>query len=203
MFLAMMFIATHEYCHHVLGHEADIAEPGDPRAACLRGNLQAQTREVAADGYAAMYIMDHVISGTFRDQMVTMLALNGDPEPVQDRTLFLFVLTAVASTWYRHPPAIVDAESVYLLTHPPRAVRLSAYMEHALLWCRGFRPTLVGVIDGQYFANLMYMIGLAVCDNLQDADSSRQNAFFRSPEGQEYSRQLLGNLDLHKSLMGK
>lgn len=203
MFLAMMFITTHEYCHHVLGHQPDTIAQGDLRTASLRGNLQAQTREVAADGYAAMHLLEHVIGGGFRGQMLTMVALDSAPEPVQDQVLFLFVLVAVAATWYRHRPTVPDAESVYRATHPPRAARLHAYMEHAMLWCRGFRPALVDVIDGQYFANLMYVVGLAVCERPEDADSSLQNAFLHSPEGREYARQLLGNLDLYKSLMGR
>jgi hypothetical protein len=156
----------------------------------LVSNLQAQTREVAADGYAAMHLLEHVINGGFRAQMLTMLAMNGVPEPAQDQVLFLFVLVAVAATWFRHRPALLSTENVYLLAHPPHAARLYGYMEHALLWCREFRPALV------------YVVGLAVCEKAEDADSSMQNAFMRSPEGREYARQLFANLDIHKSLMG-
>jgi hypothetical protein len=202
MFLATTFIATHEYCHHVLGHQADAIPSGDPRTKSLLGNLQSQTRELAADGYAAMHLLEHVVAGGFRAQVVTMLELGSDPEPDQDRVLFLLVLISVAATWYRHPPTTLDRESVYQLIHPPRAARLSAWMEHALIWCREFRPTLVGEIDGQYFANLMYAVGVAVSADPKDADSSHQNEFMRSLHGQEYSKELLRNLDIHKSLMG-
>jgi len=201
-FVALLFIATHEYCHHVLGHQPDAISQRDPRTKSLRGNLQAQTREIAADGYAAMHLLEHVIRGGFRSLAVQMLNLTGVDELVQDRILFLCVLTAVAAPLYRHPPAVLDANNVYLLTHPPRAARLGTYMNHAFLWCDGFRPTLKGVIDGQAFANLMYVIGLAVCARPEHANSRFQNEFMRSTEGKEYQKQLFENLDLHKSLMG-
>ena len=202
IFVALMFIAAHEYCHHVLGHQPHAVAQGDARTASLRGNLQAQTREVGADGYAAMHLLEHVIVGAFRVQAVDMLSLKGVPGSDQERVLFLVVLVAVAATWFRNPPALLDSESVYLLLHPPRAVRLHGYMEHAHVWCRGSRPALIGIIDGQLFANLMYFVGLAVCETSEDADSSSQNAFMRSPEGQAYAKALFANLDIHKGLMG-
>jgi hypothetical protein len=200
VYLALTFIVAHEYCHHVLGHQPDAIPQGDRRTASLRGNLQSHTREVAADGYAAMHQYDFVVHSAFRSQMVALLGLEGLPVPTQDRALFLVTLTAVASTWYRKPPAILTAENVSLLSHPPRAVRLCFFMEHAMIWCRGFRPTLEKVIDGPYFANLMYVIGTAVCAD--HADSRAQNALIRSPEGQEYQQALFDNLKIHKSLMG-
>lgn len=109
---------------------------------------------------------------------------------------------AVASTWYLRPPTEFDSQSIYLLTHPPRAARLAAFMEHVMSWREGLRPSLEGVLDGQSFANMMHLIGLAVCDNPRDADASRQNAFMRTAEGQEYQRQLFQNLQVHKQLMG-
>jgi hypothetical protein len=75
-------------------------------------------------------------------------------------------------------------------------------MEHAMMWCRKSHASLAGSIDGQYFANMMATIGLAVCDNLHDSHWSAQNAFMRSSEGQEYSRRLFENLRTHKGLMG-
>jgi Family of unknown function (DUF6586) len=126
----------------------------------------------------------------------------GRTSPVLSR---IYELPSDDESWLRqlHQPTVPDAESVYLSTHPPRAARLHAYMEHAMMWCRGSRPALVGVIGGQDFANLMYVVGLAVCERPEDADSSLQNAFIRSPEGPEYVERLLGNLELHKSLMGE
>ncbi len=202
-FFAILFVASHEYSHHVLGHIATDLPADDPRAASLRGHLQSQTRELAADGYAAMHLLQHVISGDFRAQTIALLGLETCAELDCDRILFLLILVAVAATWYRNAPELLDAEDVYLLTHPPRAMRLSAYMEHAGVWSRAFRPSLNGTIDGQTFANLMYVTGLAVSSRPEHADSRLQNAFMRSTEGQEYSRQLLDNLKLHKSMMGR
>ena len=50
--------------------------------------------------------------------------------------------------------------------------------------------------------NFMMIVGLAVCDNPQDADLNAQNAFMRSPVGKEYEKLLAQNLQIHKSLMG-
>ena len=66
VYLAMAFIVSHEYCHHVLGHQPDAIPQGDARTASLRGNLQSHTREIAADGYAAMHQYDFVVHSDFR-----------------------------------------------------------------------------------------------------------------------------------------
>lgn len=73
--LALAFIVAHEYCHHVLGHQPDAIPESDPRTASLRGNLQSHTREVGADGYAAMHQYDFVIHSDFRSQMVSLLGI--------------------------------------------------------------------------------------------------------------------------------
>lgn len=199
---AFFFIVTHEYCHHVLGHQPDVLPEGDARTKSLRGNLQAQTREEAADGYAAMHLINNVIAEGFRPLLMELLALEHHPISAQDNVLFMSVVTGVTVTWFRHPQEPFDAESIYLLQHPPRAARLDGFMNHVIVWCQGFRPTLTDCINGQHFANLMFTIGKAVFDNPTDADASAQNALMRSPAGQEYRRLLFENLDVHKALMG-
>ena len=199
-FLAMLFVASHEYCHHVLGHLSSALPPDDPRRAALPGRLQSQTTELAADGYASMHLLQHAVRGDFRAVLGEMLALDGRDEPDCDRCLFLVVLVAVAATWFGTPPAVLDEHGIYQLPHPPRAVRLSAYMRHATIWAANC-PSLADVIDRQGFANLMYLVGVASGDP-RNADSRQQHAFMRSNEGQAYLKVLHDNLDLHKSLMG-
>jgi hypothetical protein len=200
---AMFFIATHEFCHHVLGHQPEAIPQGDARTATLRGNLQSQTREIAADGYAALYLFEHFINGADARGLVLGQLLVRDRHPnAEDRILFMSILASVASTLYQRSPDVLTADNVYDLAHPPRAARLAFFMEHVLIWSNAFRRNLTTAIGGQQFANFMFTVGLAVCENPADADSAAQNGFMRSPEGQEYSRMLRENLQLHKDLMG-
>jgi hypothetical protein len=188
----------------VLGHQPDAIPQGDARTAVLRGNLQSQTREIAADGYVAMYVFQHFLKNTdARAFVLEQLEVRGRHPNVEDRILFMGVLASVASTWYLRPPDVLAATNVYELSHPPRAARLRFFMEHVLIWANARRPNLTTAINSQQFANFMYLIGLAVCDNAVDANSSLQNAFMKSPDGQEYYRQLNDNLRVHKDLMGE
>jgi hypothetical protein len=199
--LALLFIASHEYCHHVLGHLSATLQPDDPRRAPLRGRLQSQTAELAADGYAGMHLLEHAVRGAFRAVLIEMLGLEAGNEAGCDRCLFLAVLVAVAATWFGTPPHVLDEQEIYQLSHPPRAVRLSSYMRHATLWAAR-SPSLADVIDQQGFANLIYLAGLAAGDAPQHADARQQHVFMRSSEGRAYQKVLYDNLDLHKSLMG-
>jgi hypothetical protein len=200
---AFMFLGWHEHAHHLLGHQPGVTPQGDIRTTSLKGNLQSQTREGYADSYAAMHVLDLFIASDLRTQASELLALRAYPSGDHDRILFLGVLAAVAGTWFRRPPDVLDAESVYRSEHPPRAARLAIFMHSATLWSRlPRRPNLVGAIHGQDFANFMALVGLAVCDDPRDADSSAQNAFMRSVAGQEYARLLITNIDAHGRLIG-
>jgi hypothetical protein len=195
------FVVSHEYTHHVHGHVAprgsesifsnEVLEDGDP------GNLEQQTREADADGYAAYHVLANLIDGGGRAQAVSLLKLEAEPSSVQDQVLFSCFVVATGAYLFVRPPQALDKVSVYGLTHPPQAARMNFLMHQAILWCKQKRPGLDAWMTLDRFQKLMNSVAEATWGMNGGKDWVEQIDFLRSEEGTGYVRKLERSLKAH------
>lgn len=197
----LYFVVSHEYTHHVHGHvipwgsesmfSSEILDDGET------GNLEQQTREADADGYAAYHVLANLIDGGGRAQAVSLLKLEVEPSGVQDEVLFSCFVVAVGAYLFVRPPQALDSTNIYKLTHPPQAARMNCLMQQAINWCKHNRPGLEAWMTFDRFKGLMHGVAEATWGMNGGRDWAAQTAFFQSEDGGEYFRKLDRSLKAH------
>ena len=188
------FVVSHEYTHHVHEHVSrwgaesilsneilDVGETAD---------LDQQTREVDADGYAAYHVLSNLIDGGGRSQAVSLLRLDAEPNGVQDEVLFSCFVVALGAYLFVRPPITLDSARLYRLTHPPQSARMNSLMHQAIGWCRQNRTALEAWMTPGRFQVLMNGVAEATWGMNGGGDWAAQVAFLQSEEGSEYIRKL-------------
>jgi hypothetical protein len=188
------FVVSHEYTHHVHGHRTppgsesmfsnEIVDDGET------GNLEQQTLEADADGYAVYHVLANLIDGGERAQAVSLLKLEAKPVSVQDRVLFSCFVVAIGAYLFVRPPQALDNVSIYELTHPPQAARMNFLMHQAIFWCKQKRPGLEAWMTLDRFQRLMKGVAEATWGMNGGKDWVQQIEFLRSEDGAEYVRKL-------------
>lgn len=188
------FVVSHEYTHHVHGHVArrmsesifsnEILDDGGT------GNLEQQTLEADADGYAVYHVLANLIDGGGRPQAVSLLKLEAEPVSVQDEVLFSCFVVAVGAYLFVRPPQALDNANIYKLTHPPQAARMNCLMQQGIGWCKQNRSSLEAWMRLDRFQMLMNGVAEATWGMNGGRDWAAQVAFLQSEAGAEYFRKL-------------
>ena len=193
------FVLAHEYTHHVHGHllerGADPVFPNEILSSHDRGNLNRQTEEVDADGYAAYHVLTDLIDGRRRQQALGLLMLEKEKESVQDEVLFSSF--AVGAFLFVRAPSTVESPRIYTLTHPPQAARMNFIMHFAINWCKQNRPDLEMYMTRERFQVIMRAVAKATWGMNGGADWSAQTAFLHSDDGSAYISELGESLKVY------
>jgi hypothetical protein len=194
------FVVTHEWTHHVHGHVrlsgTETICPNEILDTGGNGSMEAQIKELAADGYAAYHILANLIDNRTRP-MLALLKLDAASHSTQDGACFSLFVVAVAAYLFVRPAPDLNPIDIYHLTHPPQAVRMNYLMHEATGWCSHNRPELVAWMKTR-FQNLMKATAEAVLGESGTRVWANQTAFLRSEEGAKYIRALDEGLKLYK-----
>jgi hypothetical protein len=112
----LSFVVSHEFTHIVHGHvdrrgaaSVSFNEVHDDGEV---GNLEEQTMEADADGYAAYHLLANMIDGGARSQAVTALKIRDRTAEAQDEILFSCFVVAVGAFLFARRPVDVDQANV-------------------------------------------------------------------------------------------
>jgi hypothetical protein len=186
--LQLFFIVLHEYTHVVhgtapIGADAEFANEVNETG---NGSVEKQVREADADGYAAYYMLQNVIAGDERAHILSVIGADGKSESVQDELLLCCFVIAVAAYLLTREPQKLTGDSVYALTHPPQAFRMSLLMNHVRSWCRQNRDALHDWLTAQLFQKLVNQTGMARWGMHGVRVWAEQIAFLKTETGLEY-----------------
>lgn len=195
--IQLSFVITHEYTHHVHGHLSDLTFFDEIRSGNKTGNLEQQMMEVDADGYAAYHVLAHLMESEGRSHALGLLNLEAEPQDIQDQLLFSCFIAAIAAYLFVRPPAALDHNATYKLTHPPQAARMNCLMQQAISWCKQNRPALVLWMTLGRFQKLMEVVAEATWGANGARSWAAQTAFLQSDEGAEYLEKLDKALKAH------
>jgi hypothetical protein len=198
--MALYFVVTHEYTHHVHGHVLEAQGDTLPRNEILddgpSGDLQTQTHEADADGYAAYHLMGNFIGGSYRRLAIEFLGLDSSSSEIQDEVLFSCIAVAVGGFFLLRPVQSLDKLLAYSLTHPPPAARLNVIIKYSIRWCKQNRPELEARMSSDRFTILMTGGAEVFWGEIEGAQKrwQAQADFLRSADGVEYLRKLDASL---------
>ena len=107
-------------------------------------------------------MLQNVIAGDERAHILSVIGADGKSESVQDELLLYCFVIAVAAYLLTREPQKLTGDSVYALTHPPQAFRMSLLMNHVRSWCRQNRDALHDWLTAQLFQKLVNQTGMAM-----------------------------------------
>lgn len=190
--IQLFFVVAHEFTHHVHGHVTPTTTfLREIQSARQASDLGHQSREIDADGYAAYYVLAHLIDGDEgRSHALRLLERERDPQDIQDEILFSAFVAAVGAFFFARPPLTLSDLDVCELTHPPQAARMNFLMHKAIAWCKQNRPALETYMTKERFQILMSAAAEATWGMNGGTDWTAQNEFLRSQEGREYQSRL-------------
>ena len=201
----LSFVVAHEWSHHVHGHLGQLSlQTGifqEISDSGLVGGLDDQIKELAADGYAAYFVLSHLFDS--RASFLPWLQLDPSTSPdVLDQIFLGFFITAVASYMLLRPAPDLSAARVYRLTHPPQAARMNFFMREVAGWCSHNRPTLENWMIEQFHA-LMRATTEAVLEHGGGIQVwANQIAFLKSAEGLRYDAALTEGIAAYRKSWG-
>jgi hypothetical protein len=99
-------------------------------------------------------------------------------------------------------PRVLNATSIYELSHPPPATRMQFFIRHLALWWAQNRPNQTLSMTQIRFEEVLRATALAVWGPEGSADWSAQVGFLASPAGRVYTDQLTAKLDAYKESLG-
>jgi hypothetical protein len=154
--LTLNFVVSHEWAHHVRGHVARQSRQGiwveEIRLRSATGSMETQSLEADADGYAAYFVLAHLIDNAEgRLHVVRLLNLENASRAFQDQILFSCFLAAFSGFVFVLPPTSLEKENLREMTHPPQAARHFFLMQHAAGWCAQNRPLLAMWMTAERF----------------------------------------------------
>ena len=118
----------------------------------LVGSVDDQIKEIAADGYAAFFVLTHLFDER-RSSFLPFLKFDPSPPPVVlDQVFLAFFVAAMAGYMFLRQAPDLNGVNVYRLTHPPVAARLNFLMREVTAWCSHNRPALEGWITSHFDA---------------------------------------------------
>jgi hypothetical protein len=194
--IQLSFVFSHEYTHIVHGH----IPPANPESMFAdeiendgKGNIQLQAQEVDADGYATFLVLNDLLNGPRRSLTVKLLGLEEravhfretQPE-LEDLTLFAAFVLAIGAYFSLRLPVTPDDVSVYSLTHPPQAVRMSYVMQIATTLAKHNRDHIASRMTSGRYQTFMGVIADALHGPTGTSNWKAQNAFLLSEQGVKY-----------------
>jgi hypothetical protein len=141
--LQLMFIVSHEYGHHLLGHCLYSSDGGYRQEITGKedGDLESQAREIHADGYAVYQVVTNLLAG-YGEETLRYLQKTGLPEESRAGSLLSIFTLGVIAFFFTRATLAVDPGTVDLASHPPQAVRVNFVMNNLSEWWRRNRPAV-------------------------------------------------------------
>jgi hypothetical protein len=161
------------------------------------GDLEAQIKEVVADGYSIYHVLANLLDGTGRSWL-TALELDGENVSVQDRVLLSLVVVGVGAYLFVRVRPDLNRLDVYKLTHPPQAARMNFIMQEGMHWCRQNRPGLEASMTESRFKELMTVAREATLGVDSVQVWGHQTAFLLTEEGDQYISALAQGVNAYK-----
>lgn len=199
--LVIYLIVSHEYTHHVHGHQdvAALTSP-IPNKFANDGGLgiwSKQIEEADADAYAAWHVIANFVGGASRAIAVELLKLDGLSTEEQDDVIFSCFAVAVGAFLILRQFPMVTRDTVFKRGYPPPAARLNVIMKQASRWFKQNRPGPQTRMTSERFEALL--TGAAEVCWEGDIDIQEKWAdqvrFLKSPDGLNYLNKLDADLN--------
>lgn len=195
----LSYLVAHEYTHHLHRHtsqnEAGLGLWNEDFESSSNGGLDRQAEEIDADAYAAYIVLMHLIIGERRAKALDVLGNQNMTEIAADERLLASFVVAVGAFFCSRSLSKLDATSVYQLTHPPQALRMSYVMDAAKSWSRQNKPSLETRITPDWYQSLMRIVAQAIWESAGEQEWDEQITFLLSADGVEYGKQLSDRFD--------
>ena len=198
-FIQTLFVASHEFAHHLLGHASKGFAPLRDEVVTedVHGSLDQQAEEALADAFAVFPALAFLITSEQRSNVLERLSYSGSSERDADRVLLLAFLLCASSFLARSP--VPEAVRVYNRTHPLPVVRINGIIQTATVWAEKYRPNLTSCLTDERL-NAM-LTALEHAHHLPAGTMQGHIAFLASPEGIAYFdllHQHVSRIDLRK-----
>jgi hypothetical protein len=200
----IQFVVDHELGHHVHGHSSmrgmNFLSSEDPIEHLLgpSDNLEEQSREVEADGYAIHMMAKNLFQMETAAQLVQRLNSTGIPA---EALLVRFVLLCVASYLFLRPERTFDEKRVRVPRHPFGLMRLNVVMTDFRGWASDFRPDVLPFINQATLAYVAQAIMAAEPNIEQQLTWNTQRRFLESADGEAYKQALYAARELLRTQM--
>jgi hypothetical protein len=186
----LLFVAAHEFGHHLWGHTSDfrpeqwnnVEDPGG------KGSLEQQAEENLADGYAVFLALGSLIDGPQGRQVLAMLGHDATPQPEADTILMSTLLLCAFSFFSGKSHETLDARNLYTRSHPPAIARVNGIIQTTRVWCQRYKPSLDLWLTQGRLEEIMNAE-----ENSRPGSEGlwlRQIEFFMSPDGAQYFERL-------------
>ena len=206
LYMLQSFVVAHEWAHHKMGHFGQLSNRQklfhEVLDSGLAGSVDDQVKELAADSYATLLILEHI----FDDRRSTFLPFIKfepplPPEHLDKVFLASFVMT-IAGYLFLRPSTDLNEVNVYRLTHPPAATRLNFAIRQVASWCGGRRPALE-----DWIVNSFNPLMDAVVQSIYGVSSYREVfanelAFRKSDAGKQYDATLTAEESAYRKSWG-
>jgi hypothetical protein len=177
--LVLFFIVAHEYTHHVHGHTS-----------CTDSNLEGQSLEIDADGYATFLVLRAIFQGPARKLSLELLTLELEPKTTQDNVLVSFFIMAVGAFFLTRPPATATPSNVYTSEHPLQVVRMNCLVREIHRWCTQDNREVSEWLTMERLNFLMGIVSKAILGPGPANGWIAQSEFLSSKQGEEYLKKL-------------
>jgi hypothetical protein len=186
----LLFVAAHEFGHHLWGHTSDFRPEqwNNVEGSAGKGSLEQQAEENLADGYAVFLALGSLIGGPQGRQVLEMLGHGATAQPESDTILMSTLLLSAFSFFSGRSHETLDAKSLYTRSHPPAFARVNGIIQTARVWCQRYSPFLDSWLTQGRLEDIM---------NAEESSRpgseglwARQIEFFMSPDGAQYFERL-------------
>ena len=192
--VVLFFVVAHEYTHHVHGHTShtdsrDLTFNEVLSGACS-GDLESQSLEIDADGYATFLVLRAIVQGPARTLSLELLALELEPKTTQDSVLLSYFIMAVGAFFLSRPAATPTPSNVYTMEHPLQVVRMNCVVRETHRWCDQDNKPLSEWLTIERLNFLMGIVSEAVLGSDTTNGWIAQSEFLSSKPGEEYLKKL-------------
>jgi hypothetical protein len=186
----LLFVAAHEFGHHLWGHTSDFRPEQWNNVEDFggKGSLEQQAEENLADGYAVFLALGSLIGGPQGRQVLEMLGHGATPQPEADTILMSTLLLSAFSFFSGKSHETLDAKSLYTSSHPPAFARVNGIIQTTRVWCQRYSPSLDSWLTQGRLEEIMNAE-----ENSRPGSEGlwvRQIEFFMSPDGAQYFERL-------------
>lgn len=188
--IKLLFVAAHEFGHHMLGHASEFRpeEWNDVEDAGTGGSLAQQAEENLADGYAVYLALGSLLDGPYGQQVLQMLGHGATPRPDADTILLATLLLSAFSFFSAKSHEAIDATSLYNLSHPPAFARVNGIIQTTRVWCQRYRASIDSWMTQDRLEEIMHAEENSRLSSEGGWES--QTAFFMSLDGAQYFERL-------------
>jgi hypothetical protein len=187
LLLELQYISNHELGHMFHGHCADLragryrAEFSVAALVAESQGMEAQARELEADGYAINLLLRNVLLGKSGAHMHARVA---STKPVGEFVLRLFVVS-LAAVLYHLDTRPFDPDKVRSRTHSEGLVRMNILLGEVLGWCSD-NAGWPNAISLKEFQEIMEIVATAASNTTQDQIWQDQGTYLVTEEGKTY-----------------